>query len=98
ASGLGIALCSTWLVRDELLSGQIVPILPQYREAQSVAVYAVYACKQFIPAKLRVFIDYLASVYGPAPYWDEGLSLSALRAQNGQPAADDLRRAEELHV
>ncbi len=97
-SGLGIALCSTWLIRDELISGKLTPILPQYREAQSIAIHAVYPCKQYIPAKLRVFIDYLASVYGPHPYWDEGINLASSRFHNGTAAADDLRRTEALQV
>jgi DNA-binding transcriptional LysR family regulator len=72
-SGLGIALRSTWQTREELLSGDIVPILTQYRESPGIAVHAVYPCKQYIPAKLRVFIDYLSSIYGPEPYWEGGL-------------------------
>lgn len=75
-SGCGIALRSTWQVRDELLSRKIVPILPQYREAPGIAVYAVYPDKQYIPAKLRVFVDFLIATYGPTPYWDEGLDLA----------------------
>ena len=72
-AGCGIALRSTWQIRDELLSKKLVHILPQYREAPGVAVYAIYPDKQYIPARLRVFVDFLAGIYGPAPYWDEGL-------------------------
>ena len=74
-AGCGIALRPTWQVRDELLSQKLVHILPQYREAPGVAVYAIYPDKQYIPARLRVFVDFLAGIYGPAPYWDEGLDL-----------------------
>ncbi len=74
-AGCGIALRSTWQVRDELLSKKLVQILPQYREAPGVAVYAIYPDKQYIPARLRVFVDFLAGIYSPTPYWDEGLDL-----------------------
>jgi DNA-binding transcriptional LysR family regulator len=74
-AGCGIALRSTWQVRDELLSKKLVHILPQYREAPGVAVYAIYPDKQYIPARLRVFVDFLADIYGPTPYWDDGLVL-----------------------
>ncbi|HWJ19271.1 MAG TPA: LysR family transcriptional regulator [Geobacterales bacterium] len=74
-AGCGIALRSTWQVRDDLLSNKLVQILPQYSEAPGVAVYAIYPDKQYIPARLRVFVDFLADIYGPAPYWDEGLDL-----------------------
>lgn len=77
-AGCGIGLRSTWELRDELLSQKLVQILPQYREAPGVAVYAIYPDKQYIPARLRVFVDFLADIYGPAPYWDEGLDLDAL--------------------
>ncbi len=72
-AGLGIALRSTWDVSSELKSGKLKIILPEYHESPRVAVYAVYPCRQFIPAKLRVFIDYLGNLYGPDPYWDKGL-------------------------
>jgi len=77
-AGLGIALRSTWDVGPELKSGKLRIILPQYHESSRVAVYAVYPCRQFIPAKLRVFIDYLSNLYGPEPYWDKGLELPHL--------------------
>ncbi len=31
---------------------------------------AVYPIRQFLPAKVRLFIDYRAEVYGPVPYWE----------------------------
>lgn len=77
-AGLGIALRSTWDVGPELKSGRLKIILPEFHESPRVAVYAVYPCRQFIPAKLRVFIDYLGNLYGPEPYWDKGLELPHL--------------------
>jgi DNA-binding transcriptional LysR family regulator len=72
-AGLGIALRSTWDVGPELSAGRLKLVLPQYRASRHVGVYAVYASRRFLPAKVRVFIDYLAQLYGPAPYWDRGL-------------------------
>ncbi len=77
-AGLGVALRSTWDVGPELKSGKLQIVLPEYHESSRVAVYAVYPCRQFIPAKLRVFIDYLGNLYGPDPYWDNGLKLPHL--------------------
>ncbi len=76
-AGCGIALRSTWEVRDDLQSKKLVHILPQYREAPGVAVYAIYPDKQYVPTRLRVFVDFLADIYGPTPYWDEGLDLDS---------------------
>ncbi len=83
-AGCGIALRSTWQIRDDLLTKKLVQILPQYREAPGVAVYAVYPDKQYIPARLRVFVDFLVSAYGPTPYWDEGLDLTPPSARSAQ--------------
>lgn len=72
-AGAGIALRSTWDVGEELRDGRLKIILPEYRASKHVGIYAVYPSRRFLPAKVRVFIDYLAQLYGPEPYWDEGL-------------------------
>ena len=74
-SGLGIALRSTWDIGAELKSGKLQIVLPQYHGSPRVAVYAVYPCREFLPVKLKVFIDFLSKLYGPEPYWDKGLNL-----------------------
>ncbi|MGE0613903.1 MAG: substrate binding domain-containing protein, partial [Hyphomicrobiales bacterium] len=89
-AGLGIALRSTWDVGPELKSGRLKVILPEYHESPRVAVYAVYPCRQYVPAKLRVFVDFLAGLFGPEPYWDKGLALPftpQARATNGAAPA-----------
>ncbi|MGI9384886.1 MAG: LysR family transcriptional regulator [Methyloligellaceae bacterium] len=72
-AGVGIGLRSTWDVGPELKSGKLKIVLPQYQESPRVAVYAVYPCRQYVPAKLRVFVDFLSGLFGPEPYWDRGL-------------------------
>ncbi|MBB3394041.1 LysR family transcriptional regulator [Rhizobium sp. BK060] len=69
-SGLGIALRSTWDIGRELKDGRLVHILPAYEGSRYVALSAVYPSRQFLPAKVRLFIDYLAEIYGPVPYWE----------------------------
>lgn len=71
-SGLGIALRSTWDIGPELRAGRLVQVLPAYESSRNVSVSAVYPSRQFLPAKVRLFIDYLATLYGPTPYWDGG--------------------------
>jgi len=70
-SGLGIALRSTWDIGPELKSGALVQVLPAYEGSRNVALSAVYSSRRFLPAKVRLFIDYLAGLYGPVPYWDK---------------------------
>ena len=69
-AGLGIALKSTWDVYRQLEEGSLVALLPDYVFHSEVAIYAVYPHRRFLPAKTRVFIEFLAESFGPDPYWD----------------------------
>ncbi|MDS7596243.1 LysR family transcriptional regulator [Agrobacterium tumefaciens] len=69
-SGLGIALRSTWDIGHELRSGKLVRVLPGYEGSKNVTLSAVYPSRQFLPTKVRLFINYLAELYGPTPYWE----------------------------
>ncbi|WP_321499304.1 LysR family transcriptional regulator [Breoghania sp.] len=79
-AGVGVALRSTWDVGADLREGRLQVVLPEYRASRHVAIYAVYPSRRFLPAKVRVFIDYLAALYGPEPYWDEGLDETLAQA------------------
>jgi len=70
-SGLGIAIKSTWDVRRHLEDGTLIPLCPGYTFGPDVAIYAVYPHRRHLPAKTRVFIDFLADSFGPEPYWDQ---------------------------
>jgi len=70
-AGLGVALKSTWDVRRHLEDGSLVSLLPGYTFDTDVAIYAVYPHRRHLPAKTRAFIDFLASSFGPEPYWDK---------------------------
>ncbi|MFD1695347.1 LysR family transcriptional regulator [Roseibium aestuarii] len=72
-AGVGIALRSTWDIGPELRDGKLKVVLPEYRASSKVGLFAVYPSRRFLAAKVRVFIDFLATLYGPDPYWDEGL-------------------------
>lgn len=75
-AGVGIALRSTWDVGPELKSGRLKRILPGWGASQRVAIHAVYPSRRHLPHKVRLFIDFLAVLYGPTPYWDEGLDIA----------------------
>ena len=71
-AGLGIALKSTWDVHRQLEDGSLVALFPGYAFHSDVAIYAVYPHRRFLPAKTRVFIEFLAQSFGPEPYWESG--------------------------
>jgi DNA-binding transcriptional LysR family regulator len=68
-AGLGIALRSTWDVGPELASGALEVVLPEYHASAKVGVYAVYPQAEFIPMKVKAFVDFLHRLYR-RPYWE----------------------------
>jgi len=78
-AGIGIALRSTWDIGLELQSGRLDVVLPGWGASRRVAIHAVYPSRRHLEQKVRAFIDHLASLYGPTPYWDQGLDLLSAR-------------------
>jgi DNA-binding transcriptional LysR family regulator len=74
-AGLGIALRSTWDVGPELNDGRLKRVMPDCSGGRRVAIHAVYPSRRHMEQKVRAFVDFLAGVYAPTPYWDEGLAL-----------------------
>ncbi len=73
--GIGIALQSLWAVYEQLKSGTLVLVLPDYLVHYNSVVSAQYLHRQFLPPRAQVFIDYFAERFGPVPYWEESSSL-----------------------
>ncbi len=69
--GLGIVLKSAWDVAPDVASGRLVNLLPDWSCDDDGHIYAARPPSPYVPAKVRVFIDFLKSKYGPAPYWDQ---------------------------
>src|SRR3954453_8422201 len=80
-AGLGVALKSTWDVRQQLEDGSLVALCPGYTFDTDVAIYAVYPHRRHLPAKTRALIEFLADSFGPEPYWDKPLSHSEAAAR-----------------
>jgi DNA-binding transcriptional LysR family regulator len=69
-NGVGIALRSTWDVGKHIQDGTLEVVLPEYTASSEVGIYALYPSRRFLPAKVRLFIDFLAKLYTPVPYWE----------------------------
>ena len=72
-AGLGVALMATWCAADELRSGALVPVLPDYPLVSTQSLWALYPSSRELAPKVRVMIDWLAKRFGRRPYWDRGL-------------------------
>src|SRR5262245_49728844 len=85
-SGLGIALKSTWDIYRHLQDGSLVALFPGYSFHSDVAIYAVYPHRRHLPAKTRVFIEFLAASFGPDPYWERDVARSPKPRIKGRAA------------
>lgn len=59
-SGYGIIMQPSWTVQIALDSGQLVRILPDHQHGpSSIPIHAVFAHKQHLPPKTRVFVEFI---------------------------------------
>ncbi len=59
--GLGIVLVTDWLVSDEIASGELVHLFADFAiEPVGTPIVALYPSRTHLPAKVRVFVDFLA--------------------------------------
>lgn len=65
-AGVGVGFLPGWLVEDDLKSGALVQILPQYRQLP-YELYASYISRKYLTPKVRSFIDFLAESLGNGP-------------------------------
>ena len=55
-AGLGASIASAWVVSEDLATGRLIHLAPQW-QAAPLPVFLVYPQARFYPAKLRVFIE-----------------------------------------
>ena len=68
-AGAGILPASEWEIGQELAQGRLVRVLPGWRFDVDGAVQVVLPSGRLIPAKTRVFIDWLVKDFVPGPPW-----------------------------
>lgn len=66
-AGLGIALCSRASVDAELASNELVHIMPGWQGGEPSALYAVLACREFMPAKVEAFLNFFSARLAASP-------------------------------
>ena len=60
-AGLGISNSPSFFVKDALASGELIEILSEYKQ-KPLDIYVVYPNRRHLPAKVRAFIEFLASL------------------------------------
>ncbi|MET3599750.1 LysR substrate-binding domain-containing protein [Martelella mangrovi] len=56
--GFGVLLHPYFIAADDLASGRLVQVLPEWN-ASEVELHALYVSRKHLPLKIRVFVDYL---------------------------------------
>lgn len=92
-AGLGIGLRPVWDIAAELKSGELEIVLPGYRGPSNFGIYAVYPCREFMPAKVNAFIEFLSELYGSNPYWNKDVDLDATPKKKSQTSRRQSKQA-----
>ena len=62
-AGMGIGFLPQWLVDEDLVSGRLERVLPQWN-ALTVTLYAIYTSRRYLAPKVRSFIDWVVGELG----------------------------------
>lgn len=58
-NGMGIILQPSFLISEDIQSGALIELMPQYKSIE-LGIYAIYASRKHLAPKIRVLIDFLA--------------------------------------
>jgi DNA-binding transcriptional LysR family regulator len=67
-AGAGVVLLPDFLIGPDIKAGRLERALPQWRGPE-FGVHAVWPSSRHVPARLRVFVDFLAQRLAPQPDW-----------------------------
>jgi DNA-binding transcriptional LysR family regulator len=75
-AGIGITRVGTFSVADEISTGQLVSLLEEYNPGDVEAIHALFVGGSNMPARVRVFVDFMAErlnkAYSPDPHAAHG--------------------------
>jgi DNA-binding transcriptional LysR family regulator len=69
AQGMGIMMCTDWLVGRQLAQGELVPLLSDWTLAAEGAVHTVTPSRHLLAGKTRAFVDWLSQRFVGVPPW-----------------------------
>ncbi len=58
--GLGVAVCSAWLMAEDVAQGRLIQLMPPWRST-ALPMYLIYPYAKYYPARLRRFIEAMRS-------------------------------------
>lgn len=87
-AGMGVVVAPTWLFADEIHDGRLACLLEAW-PIEAVPVNIVYPARRHLPARARVFIDYVADAF----LRDPCLNGEAVEEMGLGPCVQSLRAA-----
>ncbi|WP_298773487.1 LysR family transcriptional regulator [uncultured Shewanella sp.] len=65
-AGLGVAVLPQWLIEDEIASGKLVTLLPDFTPV-AFPIHAIYPQNNFVPLKVKCFIKHYIDIFSNNP-------------------------------
>ncbi|CAD6513644.1 HTH-type transcriptional regulator DmlR [Paraburkholderia hiiakae] len=80
--GGGLSMLGTEVVGDDIAEGRLVPLLVDALPPRELPIYAVYASRRHLSAKVRSFVDFLAARFSERELWPgvEAIRAAAVKA------------------
>ncbi|HEV3427246.1 MAG TPA: LysR family transcriptional regulator [Paraburkholderia sp.] len=82
--GGGLSMLGTEVIGDDIAEGRLVPLLVDALPPRELPIYAVYASRRHLSAKVRSFVDFLAARFGERALWPNADEIRALAARAAQ--------------
>jgi DNA-binding transcriptional LysR family regulator len=77
--GRGIGMSQTYFLEEAVCTGGLVQVLPNYHLGE-FPVFALYPHRDYMPAKLRSFIDFAARHFAEDPKWQQARPAAGRRS------------------
>ncbi|WP_321923039.1 LysR family transcriptional regulator [Paraburkholderia guartelaensis] len=87
--GGGMSMLGTEVVGDDIAEGRLVPLLVDALPPRELPIYAVYASRRHLSAKVRSFVDFLAARFSERELWPgvEAIRAAAVNADAARSAS-----------
>ena len=73
-AGQGLIQQPSFIVADDLRAGRLVALTLDQPTVELAGIYAVFPPDRHPPAKVRAFIDFIATRFTPVPPWDRDIA------------------------
>ncbi|HKT96912.1 MAG TPA: LysR family transcriptional regulator [Paraburkholderia sp.] len=83
--GGGLSMLGTEVIGDDIAEGRLVPLLVDALPPRELPIYAVYASRRHLSAKVRSFVDFLVARFGERALWP---GVEAIREAAARTAPD----------